>query len=60
MPRTVGPRRDSKHRVLHTGESIRRDGKYQFSTWLTASQNSYTAGALLRQTRNLQVATRAF
>ena len=30
MPRTVGPRRDSKHRVLHTGESIRRDGKYQF------------------------------
>ena len=23
-------RRDSKHRVLHTGESIRRDGKYQF------------------------------
>ena len=23
-------RRDSKHRVLRTGESIRKDGKYQF------------------------------
>ena len=30
MPRTVGPRRDSKRRVLHTGESVRANGKYQF------------------------------
>ena len=25
-----GQRRDSKHRILHTGESIRANGKYQF------------------------------
>ena len=30
IPRTVGPRRDSKRRVLHTGESVRANGKYQF------------------------------
>lgn len=29
MPKT-GQRRDSKHRILHTGESIRANGKYQF------------------------------
>ena len=26
----AGKRRDSKHRVLRRGESIRADGKYQF------------------------------
>ena len=25
-----GQRRDSKHRILHTGESIRANGKYQY------------------------------
>ena len=25
-------RRDSKHRVLRRGESVRADGKYQFNT----------------------------
>ena len=29
MPKT-GQRRDSKHRILHTGESTRATGKYQF------------------------------
>ena len=27
-------RRDSKHRVLRAGESIRADGKYQFKYYL--------------------------
>ena len=27
---TRGQRRDSKHRLLHNGESIRANGKYQF------------------------------
>ena len=30
MARKSGIRRDSKHRVLRRGESIRSDGKYQF------------------------------
>lgn len=25
-----GQRRDSKHRILHTGESIRANGKYRY------------------------------
>lgn len=30
MPGKLGKRRDSKHRILRNGESIRADGKYQF------------------------------
>ena len=30
MAKNPGNRRDSKHRVLRRGESIRADGKYQF------------------------------
>lgn len=31
---SYGQRRDKKHRVLHTGESIRKNGKYQFKYYV--------------------------
>ena len=40
-----GQRRDTKHRILHTGESIRANGKYQYKYMVGwESQSFYTVG----------------
>lgn len=46
MAGKAGFRRDSKHRVLRRGESIRADGKYQFKYHVGGNHTSYIVGDL--------------
>lgn len=40
----MATRRDSKHRVLRRGESIRPDGKYQFKYHVGGNRILFIAG----------------
>ena len=46
----AGRRRDSKHRVLRRGESIRADGKYQFKYHVNGIPHLYTVGGWNQRT----------
>ena len=46
-------RRDSKRRVLHTGESVRANGKYQFKYVVNGKAKFLYSGGLPRQILSL-------
>ena len=46
----AGKRRDSKHRVLRRGESVRADGKYQFKYHVNGLRILYIVGGWSQRT----------